>query len=86
MSGADGSDEDAARRSGGNVIVRGVAGFGRFWWDFLIGDTPELFVATLAVIALAELFHHHGAIGVVVVIAAVLAFLVASVLRGRTSK
>jgi len=24
--------------------------FGRFWWDFLIGDTPELFVGAVAVI------------------------------------
>jgi hypothetical protein len=24
--------------------------FGRFWWDFLVGDTPELFVATVLIL------------------------------------
>ena len=27
-----------------------LAAFGRFWWDFLVGDTPELFVGAVAVI------------------------------------
>jgi hypothetical protein len=30
--------------------VRWLKAFGRFWWDFLIGDTPELFVATLVIL------------------------------------
>jgi len=34
----------------GSVAARWLAAFGRFWWDFLIGDTPELFVGTVAVI------------------------------------
>ena len=33
-----------------SVTVRWLAAFGRFWWDFLIGDTPELFVGAVAVI------------------------------------
>ena len=28
------------------LLARGVRAFGRFWWDFLIGDTPELALAT----------------------------------------
>src|SRR5205085_8121387 len=29
-------------RDGGAVTVgRAVVAFGRFWWDFLVGDTPE---------------------------------------------
>ena len=38
-----------------------LAAFGRFWWEFLIGDTPELFVGAVAVIgtlALLCLDHH----------------------------
>jgi len=31
---------------------RAVVAFGHFWWDFLIGDTPELFVGVLAVLGL----------------------------------
>ncbi|MDE3222864.1 MAG: hypothetical protein KGL79_05470 [Acidobacteriota bacterium] len=32
-----------------------VVGFGRFWWDFLVGDTPELFVAVVAVLVVIAL-------------------------------
>ncbi len=37
------------------VIKRAAVGFGRFWWDFLVGDTPELFVGAVAVIGLVAL-------------------------------
>lgn len=32
------------------LVVRVLKGFGMFWWDFLVGDTPELFVAALVII------------------------------------
>jgi hypothetical protein len=32
--------------------VRWLKAFGRFWWDFLVGDTPELFVATVLILAI----------------------------------
>ncbi len=32
-----------------------IAAFGRFWWDFLIGDTPELFVGAAAVVGVVAL-------------------------------
>jgi hypothetical protein len=32
-----------------------LAAFGRFWWEFLIGDTPELFVGAVAVVGLVAL-------------------------------
>lgn len=38
--------------------------FGRFWWDFLVGDTPELFVGALVVIGLVALLVRSGAPGV----------------------
>jgi hypothetical protein len=31
-------------------VARWIVGFGHFWWDFLIGDTPELFVGALVVV------------------------------------
>ena len=37
------------------VAYRIVAGFGRLWWDFLIGDTPELFVGSVVVVGLVAL-------------------------------
>jgi hypothetical protein len=33
------------------LILRLLVGFGRFWWDFLIGDTPELFVAAVVILS-----------------------------------
>jgi len=33
------------------LLVRLVIGFVNFWKDFLVGDTPELFWATLGIIA-----------------------------------
>ncbi len=66
-----------------SVVRRGAVAFGRFWWEFLIGDTPELLFAVLAVIGLALALHDNRAIGVPVVIVAVLGFLTASTWRGR---
>ena len=46
------------------LVWRIVKGFGQFWWDFLIGDTPELFVAALVTIGvvavLSRLWHWNG--------------------------
>jgi hypothetical protein len=38
---------------------RWLAAFGRFWWEFLIGDTPELFVGAVAVIGILALLCTH---------------------------
>lgn len=35
-------------------------GFLRFWWDFLVGDTPEVFVGTLAIFVIIELLLHFN--------------------------
>ena len=49
-------------------LGRVVKGFGRFWWDFLVGDTPEIFVAILLTIGLVALvsdvagWHHAGVV------------------------
>lgn len=40
-------DRPDYRRS---VTVRWLTAFVRFWWEFLIGDTPELFVGVVAVL------------------------------------
>jgi hypothetical protein len=39
----------------GNPVSRMLAAFGRFWWEFLIGDTPEVFVGGVAVVGLVAL-------------------------------
>jgi hypothetical protein len=42
------------------LALRLVKGFGRFWWDFLVGDTPELFVAALVIIGVIALLSESG--------------------------
>jgi hypothetical protein len=37
------------------LVLRLVKGFAMFWWDFLVGDTPELFVAALVIIGAVAL-------------------------------
>jgi hypothetical protein len=69
-----------------NALVRGLTAFGRFWWDFLVGDTPELFLAVLVVIAVAFGLHRSTVVGAVVTIGCVLVFLGLSTWRGRRSE
>jgi hypothetical protein len=66
-----------------NAIRRGARTFGSFWWDFLVGDTPELFVAVVAVVVLALALRHHHGIAVVLLPVVTVVCLLASVLRGR---
>ena len=65
------------------LIVRGVRAFGRFWWDFLVGDTPELALATGVIVALAFLIDGERLVGVILLPLLAAAFLLASTLRGR---
>jgi hypothetical protein len=46
------ADPDGAAPGGPGrpLPVRMVVGFGHFWWEFLVGDTPELFVGVVAVL------------------------------------
>ena len=37
------------------AALRWLSAFGRFWWEFLIGDTPELFVGAVAVVGVLAL-------------------------------
>ncbi|MGH9064962.1 MAG: hypothetical protein ACRD0L_13510 [Acidimicrobiales bacterium] len=63
---------------------RYVVAFGRFWWEFLIGDTPELFVGMLIVLGIAAGLATLGRVAAVVVVPlAVIALLLGSVARGR---
>ena len=66
------------------LAVRLVVGFARFWWDFLVGDTPEIFLAALAtigVISLVSVAEHANTLAVVLLPVLAVAALTASVLR-----
>ncbi|MGH9103518.1 MAG: hypothetical protein ACRDYD_11145 [Acidimicrobiales bacterium] len=67
------------------LALRLLVGFGRFWWDFLVGETPELFVGVLVVVGVTVGLTHGGArtAAIAVTPLLVIALLVASALRGR---
>jgi hypothetical protein len=40
--------------------MRYVLAFGRFWYDFLIGDRPELFVGPIVALAVVSVLIRQG--------------------------
>jgi hypothetical protein len=65
------------------VIGRALRSFGHFWWDFLVGDTPELALATGIIVAVAFLLAGTHWLGALVLPLLAALFLLASTLRGR---
>ena len=66
-----------------SAVRRGLRAFGRFWWEFLVGDTPELFVATLVIVGAAFALRSHHVVAIVVLPLIAIAMLAASTYRGR---
>jgi hypothetical protein len=66
-----------------HTLGRALRAFGHFWWDFLVGDTPELAVATGVIVAVAFLLDGSRAAGYVLLPLLAAAFLLLSTLRGR---
>lgn len=54
---SDVSGSDALRP----LPVRWLVAFGRFWWDFLVGDTPELFAGGVVAVGAAAALAAAGA-------------------------
>jgi hypothetical protein len=72
-----------------NMVLRLLKGFGRFWWDFLVGDTPELFVSTIILIGITFLLGrglHNSHVATVVLPMFVVASLALTVARSRPKK
>jgi hypothetical protein len=65
------------------LVLRGLRTFGLFWWDFLVGDTPELLVAVIVIVALALSLRHHHDIDIILLPVLTIVFLMVSTLRGR---
>ena len=61
-----------------------VKAFGLFWWDFLVGDAPELAVGAVLILALAFALHGAKPASALVVLAAVILLLGVSTWRGRS--
>ena len=49
------------------VVRRYASAFGRFWVEFLVGDTPELLVGAVLAAAVVAVLAHHGVARVVTV-------------------
>jgi hypothetical protein len=67
-------------------LTRGLKGFGKFWWDFLVGDTPEITVVVLLILGVVALASEVGHLNVLAYIALpvlAIAALVLSVARAR---
>jgi hypothetical protein len=65
------------------AVKRGIKAFGHFWWDFLIGDTPELALATGVIVGVAFLLAGSRWAGAIILPLMATGFLFLSVLRGR---
>jgi hypothetical protein len=47
---------------------RWLVAFGRFWWDFLVGDTPELLIGVLIVLGVVALLVKGAGLNAVAVV------------------
>ena len=65
------------------AVARAIRAFGHFWWDFLVGDTPELAVATAVLVGLAFLLAGPRLVGAILLPLVATAFLFLSTYRGR---
>ncbi len=68
------------------MLVGSLRGFGRFWWDLLVGETPELFagvVIVVGVVALVAATHSLNALAVAAMPTLVVLVLTGSVGRAR---
>lgn len=66
-----------------HTLGRALRAFGHFWWDFLVGDTPEVALATGVLVAVAFLLAGSRWVGAILLPLLAAAFLLLSVLRGR---
>jgi hypothetical protein len=68
------------------LIWRLLSGFGRFWWDFLVGDTPEITVAVIVIVGVVALLRdvaHVNVLAYVTLVVLSVAALTISAARAR---
>jgi hypothetical protein len=66
-----------------DAVGRAARWFGRFLWDFIVGDTPELALATGVLVAVAFMLAGTEWLGAILLPLLAAGFLLASTLRGR---
>ena len=62
---------------------RALVATGRFLWEFVVGENPAVFVATLVIVGAAFALRHHGWLAAVVLPLLALATLAVGAYRGR---
>jgi hypothetical protein len=82
---AETTEADNEEATSRGWALRALRAFGLFWWDFLVGDTPEVTVAALVILGIvAGLVHWVSSTAAWAVLPVlVAATLTATVLRGR---
>jgi hypothetical protein len=65
------------------ALARAARWLGRFLWDFLVGDTPELALATGILVAIAFILAGSEWLGAILLPLLAAGFLLASTWRGR---
>lgn len=51
------------------LVQRWLRGFGAFWWDFLVSDTPELLVGALVIVGVVVLLARAASVNAAAVVA-----------------
>ena len=69
-----------------NVIWRLLSGFGRFWWDFLVGDTPEITVAVILIVGVVALLRDVAHVNALAYVALVVLSVVALALSAARAR
>jgi hypothetical protein len=65
------------------IIWRGLKGFGAFWVDFLIGDSPEIAVGVVIILVIAFLLQHTPLAAAIILPVGVVSLLTFSLFRGK---
>ena len=65
------------------AVTRWARAFGRFWLDFLFGDSPVLFPGTLVIVGVAFALRHDRLAAVVTVPLLVIGLIVGTAYLGR---
>ena len=51
-----------------DAVTRFVRGFGRFWYDFVVGDDPKIAIGVAAVLTVGAVLAAVGPVGGLVVV------------------
>jgi len=51
------------------LVERWLVAFGKFWWDFLVGDTPELLIGVLVALGIVAVVLSGSSLNAVAVVA-----------------